>query len=109
MQERQPASKSKPNVQIKHKELHLKLTWTIPSVAEVTGSEKSPPGGDTLRGWRYLRTKPTVSFLKKHNSTQGAVTLTWDFKDKGRERIKKRSFAVFIVTNRKWPQPLLKE
>lgn len=25
------------------------LTCTIPRVAEVTGSEKSPPGGDTLR------------------------------------------------------------
>jgi len=24
-----------------------KPTWTIPRVAEVTGSEKSPPGGDT--------------------------------------------------------------
>lgn len=33
------------------------LTWTIPNVAEVTGSEKSPPGGDTLRGSGYLREK----------------------------------------------------
>ena len=24
-------------------------TWTIPRVAEVTGSAKSPPGGDTLK------------------------------------------------------------
>ena len=23
-------------------------TWTIPRVADVTGSEKSPPGGETL-------------------------------------------------------------
>lgn len=28
---------------------HRSLTWTIPNVAEVTGSEKSPPGGDTLK------------------------------------------------------------
>lgn len=33
------------------------LTWTIPNVAEVTGSEKSPPGGDTLRGSGYWREK----------------------------------------------------
>lgn len=24
-------------------------TWTIPRVADVTGSEKSPPGGETLK------------------------------------------------------------
>lgn len=28
-------------------------TWTIPRVDEVTGSEKSPPGGETLMyGWK---------------------------------------------------------
>ena len=36
------------------KSRQLLLTWTIPNVAEVTGSEKSPPGGDTLRGMQSI-------------------------------------------------------
>lgn len=38
-------------------------TWTIPSVAEVTGSEKSPPGGETAP---TIETDPSRSGLPKH-------------------------------------------
>lgn len=51
-----------PNVQIMVLQSHHPLlTWTIPNVAEVTGSEKSPPGGDTLRGSGYLREKSALT------------------------------------------------
>lgn len=41
---------------IRPRDLNMCFTCTIPRVAEVTGSEKSPPGGDTLQETQNILT-----------------------------------------------------
>ena len=49
-----------------------RLTWTMPSVADVTGSEKSPPGGDTAP---TMVTLPSREGEPRHRTVGGRKLL----------------------------------